>query len=71
MKTGDDSFNARDFAAMNAVHHPGMIVHLPGIGEPLLGRDAHAAAMRQMFEMFPDVQIANNALPSSSEAASG
>ena len=53
MKRGDDAFNSRDFAAMNAVHHPDMIVHVPGNGEPICGRDAHAAAMKQMFSMFP------------------
>jgi hypothetical protein len=30
MRTGDDAFNSRDLAAMNAVHHPDVIVHMPG-----------------------------------------
>ncbi len=63
MKQGDDAFNARDFAAMNAVHHPDMIVHMPGNGQPLLGRNAHAAAMKQMFGMFPDVHVNNDPYP--------
>jgi len=30
MTKGDDLFNARDFAALDAVHHPDMIAHIPG-----------------------------------------
>jgi ketosteroid isomerase-like protein len=52
-KRGDDAFNSRDSTAMNAVHHPDMIGHMPGNGEPICGRDAHSAAMKQMFSMFP------------------
>ena len=54
-KRGDDAFNPRDLAEMNAVHDHGMIVDMPGNGEPIRGRDAHAAAMRQMFSTFPAV----------------
>jgi hypothetical protein len=35
MKKGDDTFNARDFAAVDAVHHPDMVAHIPGNAEPL------------------------------------
>jgi SnoaL-like polyketide cyclase len=63
MKRGDAAFNSRDFAGMNAVHHPDMIVHMPGNGEPIRGRDAHAAAMKQMFSMFPDVRVENDPYP--------
>ena len=60
MKRGDDAFNSRDFAAMDAVHHPEMIAHVTGSAEPIYGRDAHAEAMKQMFAMFPDVHVNND-----------
>jgi hypothetical protein len=41
MKMGDDAFNSRDVAAMNAVHHPDIIAHIMGIPDPILGRVAH------------------------------
>jgi hypothetical protein len=63
MKQGDDAFNSRDFAAMNAVHHPGMIAHIPGNAEPIRGRAAHAAAMEQFFRIFPDVHVGNDPYP--------
>jgi hypothetical protein len=40
MKQGDDAFNSRDFAAMDAVHHPDMIAYITGNAEPLYGRAA-------------------------------
>ena len=63
MKKGDDAFNARDVAAMDAVHHPDMIAYVTGNAEPLYGRAAHAAAMAQFFRMFPDVHVANDPYP--------
>src|SRR3984893_1494063 len=42
MKKGDDAFNSRDVAAMNAAHHPDIIAHVMGIPDPILGRVAHA-----------------------------
>jgi hypothetical protein len=63
MKKGDDGFNSQDFAAMNAVHHPDMIVHMPGNGEPIVGREAHSAAMAGMFHIFPDVHVVNDPYP--------
>lgn len=63
MKKGDDAFNARDVAAMDAVHHPDMIAYVTGNAEPLYGRAAHAAAMAQFFRMFPDVRVANDPYP--------
>ena len=63
MKQGDDAFNARDFAAMDEVHHPDMIAHVTGNAEPIYGRAAHAAAMRQMFRIFPDVHVYNDPYP--------
>jgi ketosteroid isomerase-like protein len=63
MKQGDDAFNARDFAAMDAVHHPDMIAYVTGNAEPLYGRAAHAAAMEQFFRIFPDVHVANDPYP--------
>lgn len=41
MKQGDDAFNSQNLAAMNAVHHPDMIAHIPGSAEPIRGRAAH------------------------------
>jgi SnoaL-like polyketide cyclase len=63
MKEGDDAFNSRDFAAMNAVHHPDMIAHITGSAAPIRGRAAHAATMEQMFRIFPDVQVGNDPYP--------
>ena len=63
MKKGDDAFNDRDFAAMDAVHHPDMIAYVTGNAEPLYGRAAHAAAMKQFFGMFPDVHVDNDPYP--------
>jgi hypothetical protein len=45
MKKGDDAFNSRDVAAMNATHHPDIIAHIMGIPDPVLGRVAHAATL--------------------------
>jgi ketosteroid isomerase-like protein len=63
MKEGDDAFNNRDFAAMNAVHHPDMVAHVAGSAEPIQGRTAHAAAMADMFRIFPDVHVSNDPYP--------
>jgi SnoaL-like polyketide cyclase len=63
MKRGDDAFNSRDLAAMDAVHHPDMIAYITGNAEPLYGRAAHAAAMEQFFGMFPDVHVDNDPYP--------
>jgi ketosteroid isomerase-like protein len=60
MKKGDDAFNSRDFAAMDAVHHPDMIAYVIGNAEPLYGRAAHAAAMKGMFGIFPDAYVDND-----------
>jgi len=63
MKQGDDAFNARDVAGMDAVHHPDMIAYVTGNAEPLYGRAAHAAAMEQFFRVFPDVRVHNDPYP--------
>jgi len=63
MKQGDDAFNSQNIAAMNAVHHPDMIAHIPGSAEPIRGRAAHAAAMEQFFRIFPDVRVHNDPYP--------
>jgi SnoaL-like polyketide cyclase len=57
MKRGDDAFNARDFAAVDAVHHPDMVAHITGNAQPIYGSVAHAAAMQQMLRAFPDMQV--------------
>ena len=63
MKKGDDAFNSRDFAGMKAAQHPDMIAHIPGIPEPLRGQPAHAAAMKAMIRIFPDVHVYNDPYP--------
>lgn len=63
MKKGDDAFNSRDYAAMNATHHPDMIAYVTGNAEPIIGRPAHAAAMEQMIRIFPDVHVDNDPYP--------
>jgi ketosteroid isomerase-like protein len=63
MKQGDDAFNTRDFAGMDAVHHPGIVAHVTGNPQPIYGRAAHAEAMRQFFTVFPDVHVANDPYP--------
>jgi hypothetical protein len=63
MKRGDDAFNARDFEGMKAVHHPKMVAHVPGNPEPVRGQAAHAAMIKEMFRMFPDVHVHNDPYP--------
>jgi ketosteroid isomerase-like protein len=63
MKKGDDAFNARDLAAVDAVHHPDMIAYVTGNAQPIYGREAHAAAMQQMLRMFPDMHVFNDPYP--------
>jgi ketosteroid isomerase-like protein len=63
MKKGDDAFNTRDFAAMEAIHHPDMIAYATGNAEPIYGRAAHAKVMGQMFRIFPDVHVHNDPYP--------
>lgn len=63
MKEGDDAFNRRDFAAMNAAHHPDVIAHVTGYDQPIVGRAAHAVAMEGMFRAFPDVHVHNDPYP--------
>jgi len=57
MKKGDDAFNARDFAAVDTVHHPNMVAHITGNAQPIYGSVAHAAAMQQMLRIFPDMHV--------------
>jgi len=57
MTKGDDLFNARDWGALEVVHHPDMIAHIPGSAEPIYGREAHGAAMQQLVRMFPDIRV--------------
>jgi hypothetical protein len=57
MTSGDDAFNARDFAAVDAVHHPDMIAFITGLAEPVYGSEAHAAAMQQFLRSFPDMHV--------------
>jgi hypothetical protein len=57
MQKGDDAFNARDFAAVDAVHDRNMVAHITGNAQPIYGSVAHAAAMQQMLRMFPDMHV--------------
>jgi len=57
MKKGDDAFNSRDFAAVDAVHHPDMVAHITGNAQPIYGKKAHAAAMQQMLRIFPNMHV--------------
>jgi hypothetical protein len=63
MKMGDDAFNARDFEAVDAVHHPNMIAYITGNAEPIYGRVAHTAAMKQMLRAFPDMHVYSDPYP--------
>jgi hypothetical protein len=53
MTKGDDAFNARNWAAVEAVHHPNMIAFITGLAEPIYGAEAHSAAMQQSFGASP------------------
>jgi hypothetical protein len=53
MKKGDDAFNSRDVAAMNAAYHPDIIAHVMGIPDPILGRVAHAAMIEEFVFVDP------------------
>jgi hypothetical protein len=57
MTHGDDLFNARDWQALEDVHHPQMIAYVTGSAEPIYGREAHGAAMQQLVRMFPDIRV--------------
>ncbi len=57
MTRGDDLFNARDWRALDYVHHSDMIAYVTGSAEPIYGREAHGAAMQQLVRMFPDVRV--------------
>jgi SnoaL-like polyketide cyclase len=57
MTRGDDAFNARDFEAVDAVHHRDMVAFITGLAEPVYGHEAHAAAMRQFLRSFPDMHV--------------
>ncbi len=57
MTQGDNAFNARDFKAVDAVHHPDMIAYITGNAEPIYGSKAHADAMQQLLRVFPDMHV--------------
>lgn len=63
MKKGDDDFNARDWDALDIVHHRDMIAYITGSAQPVYGREAHAAAMRQMLASFPDMHVNSDPYP--------
>ena len=57
MTKGDDAFNARDWEAVDAVHHPDMVAHITGLAEPIYGSGAHSAAMQRFLRSFPDMHV--------------
>jgi len=57
MTKGDDAFNARDWDAVDTVHHPHMVAYVTGLAEPIYGSEAHSAAMRQFLRSFPDMHV--------------
>jgi SnoaL-like polyketide cyclase len=57
MTNGDDLFNARDWGALDEVHHQDMIAYVTGSADPIYGREAHGAAMQQLARMFPDIRV--------------
>src|ERR1700745_1772976 len=63
MKKGDDAFNARDFATVDTVHHPDMIAYIPGLAEPVYGKEAHAAAIQQFLRIPPDMHVCTDTYP--------
>jgi len=63
MKKGDDAFNDRDFATVDQVHHRDMIAYITGLAEPVYGKEAHSAAMRQMLRIFPDMHVYSDPYP--------
>jgi ketosteroid isomerase-like protein len=63
MKKGDDAFNARDFTAVDEVHHPDIVAYITGLAEPVYGKEAHAAAMQQMLRIFPDMHVYSDPYP--------
>ena len=63
MTSGDDLFNARDWQALDGVHHPDMIAYITGLAEPVYGKEAHAAAMQQFLRIFPDMHVYSDPYP--------
>lgn len=63
MKKGDDAFNRRDLAGIQAAHDPDMVAYIVGSAEPVRGHLAHAEAMQAMFRAFPDVHVGNDPYP--------
>ena len=57
MTKGDNALNARDFAAVDAVRQPDIVAYITGLAEPIYGRKAHAAAMQQILQVFPDTHV--------------
>jgi len=63
MKDGDSGFNRRDQAYFAAAHHPGMVAHVMGSLEPVVGRDALGTALEGMLRAFPDMHVHNDPYP--------
>ena len=57
MRKGNNAFNARDFAAVNAVHRPTWWRTSPGTHSRSTEAPIHAEAMRQMLRIFPDMHV--------------
>jgi hypothetical protein len=63
MTNGDNLFNARNWQELEDVHHPDMIAYIPGLAEPVYGKEAHAAAMQQFLRIFPDMHVYSDPYP--------
>ena len=48
MTKGDDAFNARDFAAVDTIHHPKMVAHITGNAQAG-GRDANYLSVQVSY----------------------
>jgi hypothetical protein len=55
MTKGDNAFNARDFAAVDAVHHPDMVAYITGLAEPVYGRRPDPQVARRPAHRHPRV----------------
>lgn len=57
MTDGDNLFDARDFVALDEIHHPDMIAYRTGLAQPIYGREAHSKAMKDLVTSFPDIRV--------------
>jgi hypothetical protein len=48
-----DAFNARDFAAVHAIHHPDIVAYITGNAQAIYGRAAHVGAGQRIAFALP------------------